>query len=389
MHGKKIIIVGGGFGGVRAALALAKERISGAEITLITDRPNFEYTPALYRIVAGGQTENVAVPLPEIFKGTAVKVTVDAVEKLDLFARDIKCRSGATHSFDFCVLALGAETNYFNIPGLKEWSFGFKTIEEAMRLNAHLKNTFRACTVGTQEEKECGAHIVVVGAGATGVELAAELCGYTKALAKQYGVEEAMVKIDLVEALPRVLPLMPEEISARVSDRLKELGVNLMLGHKIMKQEAEKIHMENMMMTAKTLVWATGAKPNHLCAETEGLECGKNGKITVNEFLEAKGTHNVFVIGDAANTPFTGYAQTADSDGAYVAKVIAARISGKIPPPYSPEKPASVVPVGVGWAAALVGDARFYGRIGWWLRRVADLRYFLTIVSLRRALRLF
>src|SRR3989338_2424821 len=116
--GKKIIIVGGGFGGVRAALDLASKKIQGAKIILISDKPHFEYTPALYRVATGRSPLEVCIPLREIFSGKEVEVVEDRIEAVDPLGLVLTGSSGSKYRFDYAVLALGSETAYFNIPGI-------------------------------------------------------------------------------------------------------------------------------------------------------------------------------------------------------------------------------------------------------------------------------
>jgi len=123
---KRVVIVGGGFGGISAALELEKKRIPNLKIVLVSDRSHFEYTPALYRVVTGRSPLEVCIPLREIFEGKEVEVLEDTIIEADLDNKTLKGKSESNYSFDFLVLALGSETAYFNIPGLKELSFNFK-----------------------------------------------------------------------------------------------------------------------------------------------------------------------------------------------------------------------------------------------------------------------
>ncbi|MEK7498564.1 MAG: FAD-dependent oxidoreductase, partial [Patescibacteria group bacterium] len=175
---KKIVIVGGGFGGVETALSLLRKNLVNVKITLISSNPHFEYTPALYRVVAGVSPLEVCIPLKDIFEGKNIEVVRDTIVNVDTQGKAIKGVSGSVYTFDYCVLALGGEIAYFDIPGLKEFSFGFKSIHQALRLKRHLHEIFDSCKEGTSEEKVCACHVLVVGAGATGVELAGELAEF-------------------------------------------------------------------------------------------------------------------------------------------------------------------------------------------------------------------
>ena len=400
---KKIIIVGGGFGGIRVALDLVKQKLSNTKIVLVSDKPHFEYTPALYRVVTGRSPLEVCIPLREIFptkgavsasgtrssfggKGNGVEVIKDFIIEVDIKGKKITGKSGSRYSFDFLVLALGSETSYFNIPGLEEFSFGFKSINEALRLKRHLHEAFASCERATPEERVCAAHIVIVGGGASGTELAGELALYTKELAKKHVIDPVLITIDLIETAPRLLPTMPEDVSEKVRLRLHHLGVNIFLNRMMIKEEVEKVFLKDMEMKTKTVIWTAGVRPNHFYGGTEGFQFDKKGRVVVDEYLQAKGLKNIFIIGDAASTPFSGMAQTAIGDGRFVADVIIRKISQKPLFSYKAKKPFTAVPIGWGWAAVLLDGLRVYGRVGWWLRRLGDFRYFLSILPTRKAL---
>lgn len=224
---KNIIIVGGGFGGIRAALDLARAKLPGVKVVLVSDKPHFEYQPALYRVMTGKSPLEVCVPLQEIFDGTGVSVVRDTILGVNLRERTLMGSSGSRYQFDFLVLALGSEAVFFGIPGLKEFSLGFKSIAEALRLKKHLHEIFESCKKGSPDEKVCAAHILVIGAGASGVEAAGELAAYSRELAKKHDLDPGLVAICLIEAAPRILPAAAESVASEVHDRLRALDVNI------------------------------------------------------------------------------------------------------------------------------------------------------------------
>jgi NADH dehydrogenase len=386
---RRVIIVGGGFGGAATALALEKKNIPGLKIVLVSNKPHFEYYPALYRVVTGRSPLEVCIPLREIFKGKDVEVLEDTIINVNLSEKTLEGKSDSRYMFDFLVLALGSETAYFNIPGLEELSFSFKSINDGLRLKRHLHESFSAAEKMPEEERIQAAHIVVVGGGASGTELAGELALYTRRMAKYHKINPSLVTIDLIEAAPRLVPSLPEEVSAKIYNRLHDLGVNIFLGRTVVKEEVEEIFMKDMEIKTKTVVWTAGIRPNRFYTKISGLEFDKKERVLVDEFLQAEGVSNVFVIGDAAATPYTGMAQTASYDGRLVAQNIGLKIKGRSMEKYQPKKPYHSVPIGPGWAATIIGPVIVYGRIGWFFRRLADFRYFFSILSLRKTISAF
>src|SRR3989344_4117217 len=261
MNQTKILIVGGGFAGIRCALDLTRD-ISQKQgrIMLISDRSHFEYTPTLYRVVTGLSPLEVCIPLSEIFHDKPVEVIEDRIEEVKLKEKRLTVSSGAYYTYDFLVLTLGSETNYFNIPGLSEFSFGFKSIHDALRLRKHLLRIFEDIEKRPQEEKVRSAHIVVVGGGATGTELAAELSTYLKRVARHYRVDQSFITLDLIEASPRILSGLPETFSRRVASRLHRLGINVFVNREVVREEVGGVFLKDMQMRTKTVIWTAGAK---------------------------------------------------------------------------------------------------------------------------------
>ncbi len=207
-----ILIVGAGFGGLAAARALSRAGHKEATITLVSEKPHFEYYPALYRVVTGTSPLQVCIPISDVLHGTSVEFVVDKIATIDPSQRMLRGTSGSMYVYDELILALGSETTYLNIPGLEKFSFGFKSITEALRLKRHLHELFVACTgVRERDTKKKLLHFVVVGGGSSGVELAGELAVYAKKLAKEHD----FVTIDATKTV--------DDIQENIREKVKEV----------------------------------------------------------------------------------------------------------------------------------------------------------------------
>ncbi|OGD92665.1 hypothetical protein A2697_02570 [Candidatus Curtissbacteria bacterium RIFCSPHIGHO2_01_FULL_41_44] len=386
---QKVVIIGGGFGGVSTALDLSKLNIANLKITLVSDKPHFEYHPALYRVVTGKSPLEVCIPLEEIFAGKKVEVVEDKISKIQLEDKVVIGQSGSKYKFNFLVLALGSETAYLAIPGLMEHSFGFKSISEAIRLKNHLHAVFAKCKTASKEEKVCLVHIIIVGAGTSGTELAGELALYTKTLAKNHDIDPTLVTIDLIEAAPQILPSLPSDIAKNIEKRLRFLGINIFVNRTLLKEEIREVYLKDMKMKTKTVIWTAGVAPNALLGRTRKFRTNQKGQVIVDEYLQAAGHTGVFVIGDGAAGKYSGMAQTAIADGKIAAANIGRLINGLPLIKNQPQKPIAAIPVGKSWAAVIIGKVRIYGTLGWVLRRLADLRFFASVLPLKKALLAF
>ncbi len=369
------------------ALALAKSKDERLKVRLVSDKAHFEYHGALYRLVTGNDPMEVCIPLSLIFKDKVVEVVEDRVDLVDVKKKVVKGESGSVYGYDFLVLAVGGETEYYGIPGLEKWAFGFKTINEALALKEHLHETMRMCAAEKDvEEKKCGAHVVVVGGGASGTELAAELVVYGKELAKKHGADPSLVVVNLVQSPRRLLPELPEKMSQRIEARVRSLGVNVWVNRRVMKKDVESVYMPDVKMKSKTLVWTAGVIANRLYKMTRGLVVGKKGRVEVDGYLRARGNVDVYVVGDGANTGESGMAQTALAQGRLVARNIEKKVRGWRMEKLVEMKPVYAIPCGPGWAAVWINGWQVYGRMGWWLRRWLDWRVFRILLPWREAM---
>lgn len=385
---KKVLIVGGGFGGIRVALGLAGRR--NLEVTLVSDRDHFEYYPVLYRVVLGGTTTQASIPFQEIFAGKKINIVQDSIASIDLQTKKATGAKGQEYEYDYLVIGVGSETGYFGLPGLPELSFGFKSIEEASALRAHIHQVLTPTGEEmTPDQKTIAAHFVVVGGGPTGIELASELTEYAHKVAKKHGFDPSAITVDLIEALPRLLPILPEDVSAAMKQQLYTEQVNVYLNRMVTGQEGDTLTLKDMSLRSQTVIWTAGMKPNRLLAQVQGAELEKRGKMVIDEFLQAKNYLGVFVLGDNAPTQYAGMAQTADYDGKYVSDAILRLESDRKLVAYVPKKPIYAIPAGQEWGMVLWGNSRMYGKMGVWLRNLADIRYFMSILPFGKAWQLY
>lgn len=357
----KALIVGGGFGGVKAALELSKD--SRFEITLISNEDNFRYYPSLYHTATGGSREVSSIPLADIFDDDpTVKFVKAELKSVDREAKSVTVAGGEKYNYDVVVLALGMETNYFGIPGLKELAYGIKSVEEAERLKTHLHKHI-------VKTKHPDLNYVVVGGGPTGVELAGVLGDYIELICKNHGLKKKSVHVDLVESNDRLLPRMPKRVSRKVQRQLRKKGVKLYLKSAVKSQGPEELMVNDKPVRSHTVIWTAGVA-NHAFFTENSFQLASNHKVRVDQFLQAE--PGIYVIGDNADTPYSGMAQTALYDGVYIANNLIRLADNEAPLPYEAKKPIYVLPAGPNWAAVMWGRFRFYGFVGWVLRRAAD-----------------
>lgn len=375
--------------GVKCALELAR-RDNNVRIRLVSDRPNFEYHGALYRLVAGGSPLEVCLPLRDIFDGLDVDVVVDRVTTIDRTNHMVIGASGSTYVYDYLVLGLGAETNYFGIPGLAEHSLGMKTIGDALELKRHITDTLSLCPTKSLPDQQHVLRFVIVGAGATGVELAGELAGYIHHLVRRHDLDPNMVAIDLVERGDRILGNMCEDVSHNIHERLEQLGVNVLCNTSIESLENDQVVLSGETVHSPTVVWTAGVTANKLMNQLDGPQ-DRMGRIGVNEYLQLPNQEHIFVGGDCAGTEHSGMAQTAIAHGAYIAHTINRLVtnSDTAVPPYQVKKPIYAIPAGPGWAGIEWGRHCFYGRLGWIIRRWLDWKVFRNLLPFSRALGAF
>lgn len=375
---KHIVIVGGGFGGVVAARSLAKT--PNVTVTLVSDKPTFRYAPALYRVATGYQHRLAMLPLADMLP-KSVEFVQGKLSGLDVDERRIVLSNGKKISFDYLILSLGSQTSYFHIPGLPELSYGIKDAAAIRKLQKHLHDDLII-------QGELDKNYVVVGGGPTGTELAASLAKYLRVLKKRHRIKRQIVRVELIEAADRVLPMLHTRLSAAARRRLRRLGVIVNTGKKVQAETATSLKVDGRSIPTHTVIWTAGTQNNEFFQKHEkDFQFAKNGRVQVDEQLRSD--KHIFVIGDNANSTYGGLAQTAIHQAHYVARVIGREMRQRPIRAYKPRRPFSIIPVGHNWAVLQYGNFTLYGRLAGVMRKWADFIGYADVLGYRKSYKIW
>jgi NADH dehydrogenase len=336
----RVVIVGAGFGGLWAATTLA---VAPVEIIVI-DRENYHlFQPLLYQVATAGLSPaDIAAPIRGIVgRYRNVTVILGTVDGIDTAQRTVSLEGGRRVPYDHLVLATGARHAYFGHDDWESFAPGLKRIEDATEIRRRILLAFELAENETDEaERRRLMNLVVVGGGPTGVELAGAIAELARrALAKDFRhIDPRAARVILVEAGPRVLASMPDDLSADARKRLERLGVEVRLGAPVTAVDAEGVTTTTERIEARTVIWAAGVAAS---AAGDWLDAERDpvGRVKVEPDLSLPGHRAIFIIGDTAlvldgrGKPLPGVAPVAKQEGAYVGKLIAARLTGGAPPP--------------------------------------------------------
>lgn len=380
MH--RIVIVGGGFGGVTAVKALKKSGLHNLCITLISDKPWLEYYGVLYRLIRGESPDEACMPLG-LMMGCDVHRVIDEISSVDPTKKTVNGNKGS-YAYDTLILAPGSVPSYFGIAGMQENALTMKSAAEAVDIRERVIAQVAKMAKEKGTMKKRLGRFIVIGGGPTGIEVSGEILPLARQTAEKYDIDMSTLSVDLLEAADRLLPIAEENTSSKVKKRLEKLGVHVRLQCAVASADASGVVLASgEKLDAGTIIWTAGVKANPLLATIPGLVLDKRGRAVVDEALRASGQPDIFVLGDCASTPYSGMAQTAVEDGIFVAKVIAATMKNKPLPTYKAKKPAYAIPAGTMWSAVKFGPLRVYGLLGSVLRRAADIHVYMLILPWR------
>ncbi len=357
---KHIVILGAGYGGVLTALTLRKYLNSNeAYVTVVNQYPTHQIITELHRLAGGTASEgSVALPLNKLFKGKDIDLKIAKVNSFSTDNKEVSLSDGSTLTYDVLVVALGSKTAYFGIPGLEENSMVLKSVEDANNVYNHIVDRIREYA---KTKNEADATILIGGGGLTGVELVGEIIDNMPKVAKQYGVDPKELKIKLVEAGPKILPVLPDHLIQRAQESLEARGVEFLIGLPVTGVEGNEISLKDgSKIVANTFVWTGGVQALPIVAES-GLETDR-GKATVNEFLQSKSHEDVFVVGDSAvafpsegGRPYAPTAQNAWQMGELVGYNLFAYLNGKTMETFAPVNSGTLASLGRKDAVAEIG----------------------------------
>jgi NADH dehydrogenase len=406
---KQIIILGAGFGGLSAArrlgeLFLAEPRLQDSYKIILIDRHTYHlYTPTLYEIATTSKqiAKNidleriVTFPIKEAIKDLPVEFIEAEAEKIDLKEKTIILNDGRKLNWEYLLIALGSETNFYNIPGLEENSFPLKTLTDAIRIRDAIELAF-------SDPLKKPIRVLVGGGGATGVEFSGELVKWIAHLEKRYR-KRGVCKVILLEAGPEILPSIDPEVMEKIRIRLEDLGVVIRTDAAIKKVETNEVELDTgEKIQYDILVWTGGVKAPKILSNLP-LKIDPKGRVEADKALICVSTdphldlrEKVFVIGDSAcyMDPKTGkivpgLAYVAIEQGKIAAFNIVADIKGFPKKTYRPKVYPYIIPVGGKWAAAKIGSFIIYGFLGWIIKGLVELRYIVSILPIKVALRIW
>ncbi|HGK7304506.1 TPA: NAD(P)/FAD-dependent oxidoreductase [Stenotrophomonas maltophilia] len=369
-----LVIIGGGFAGLWATRALAREKI---RITLLDRRNHHLFQPLLYQVATAGlSAPDIAAPLRHILGHQRnVEVRLGEVVAIDKATRQVQLADGSSLGYDSLLLATGATHAYF---GNDQWAGdapGLKTLDDAIALRRKLLLAFeRAEAEPDPAKKAAWLSFAVVGSGPTGVELAgtlAEIARHT--LRNEFRhIDPASAKVRLVEAGPRVLSSFPEVLSLKARRQLEKLGVEVLTGTPVSDIDSLGFKLGEQFVPARTVVWAAGVAASPL-ARTLDVPLDRAGRVQVQPDLTLAGHPELFVAGDLAavnqanGKPVPGVAPAAKQMGKYVADVIRARLHGKpTPGPFKYADYGNLATIGRMAAIVHLGRLQLSGVLAWW-----------------------
>jgi len=386
----KVVIVGGGFGGVYAARGLVAAASAGdLDVTIVNRTNYFLFTPLLHEVATGGLSPlSVAEPLLEMFRGTGIKVIQGDVTELVLAEKKIRIGSREI-PYDYLVLATGAETNFYDIPGAEQHSKTLKDLADAAALRNGIIDAFaRAALAETREEKQKLLSFAVVGGGATGVEYAGELAEFVHyTMLSYYSRSEAMaedISICLVSAGPELLAQFSPEIRRKSAEILQKNGVTLHLGRKVVGVDPDAVVLEDGTRVGFShMLWAAGVKPIMNTLAAAGIASAAQGRAETDPYLRAAGREDIFLLGDTAafmqaGKPLPMLAQVASRQGEIVAKNILASIAKQPLTIFEFKSPGSLASLGRWNAVGEIYGTQISGPIAWFIWRTTYLFKFIS-----------
>ncbi|MGM0813721.1 MAG: NAD(P)/FAD-dependent oxidoreductase [Pseudomonadota bacterium] len=380
----RVVILGAGFAGLSAALALARHPVD----VVVVDRHNYHlFQPLLYQVATAALSPaDIAAPIRGIVgRFPNCSVLLDSIAGVDRQAREVLTERGRRVGYDHLIVATGATHNYFGNDHWREAAPGLKRIEDATELRRRILMAFELAEMEEDpDERDALMTFVVVGGGPTGVEMAgalAELARYT--LARDFRhIRPEGTRVVLVDANDRLLRMFPERLSRKAARALTKIGVELVMNCRVDGIDQHSVSLGERRINTRTVVWSAGVKASD-AGKWLGVETDRSGRVPVDPFLRLEGDPRVYVIGDVASHQSTagkvtpGLAPAAKQMGLYVARAIARHARGRpLGAPFRYRDMGQLATIGRHSAICDFGRVTVSGYPGWWLWGGAHI-YFL------------
>jgi NADH dehydrogenase len=377
----KVLIIGGGFGGLYAARALKHAPVD----VLLVDRTNHHvFQPLLYQVATATLSPaDICAPIRWLLRHQEnADVLLADVVAVDAAARVATCDDGKQLAFDFLIVASGARHSYF---GHAEWEAiapGLKSVEDAIELRRRWLSAFERADAATSiQQRDAELTFVVIGGGATGVELAGMLPTIAqRALPKDFRhIDTRTARVILLEGGPRILPAFPEDLSASAEQALVELGVEVRTGAIVTNVGDDFVEMGAERIETSTIIWAAGNAASPLAAQL-GAPVDRAGRVVVNEDLSVPGHPNIFAIGDVAQLrsegkPVPGVAPAAMQSGAAAARNIVHTVRGEGRERFHYRNKGDLATIGRFRAVGVLAGHHLSGVFAWWTWLLVHIMY--------------
>lgn len=371
MH-KRIVVLGGGFGGLETAVTLDSQLDPDAEILLVSEQNFLLFTPLLPQIASSGiNPRHIVQTVRDIRGRRRFRFRRDTVLAIDVAARRVEMRSGIV-DYDLLVVALGSRSDYFGIPGACENTWDFKTLEDAVVLRdrvidlcEHVDHTADA------EARRAMLTFVIVGGGYTGVELVTELADFLfKYVARRYrGIDASEIRLVVVEAMSEVLRGIAPALAAHARRRLDQSKIEVRTGARVTRCTAAGIEInDSEIIPSATVVWTAGVRANALVEALPGPH-DRIGRAIVNPFLQLEGHPEILIVGDgaAATTALDAprVAPVAIAHGELAGRNIVHALRGELLEPYTYKSQGMLVSLGMNYAVVSFMGLQFSGYFAW------------------------
>jgi NADH:ubiquinone reductase (H+-translocating) len=397
---KHIVIAGGGFGGINCALEFNR-RLGGAapvQITLVNRHSYHLMHANLYEVATSPEEltslaqlkRSVTIPIPEIVAGSKIKFQQAGIKQVDAQRQEVILEHGKL-SYDYLVLALGSEPNFYGILGADKYGFPLKSLRDSFAIRNRLQ--FLVDTHRLDVTKK-SLRIVIAGGGFAGVEIAGELKGFLDFLAWKENYPRHKMEVLVVEGSNQLMPGMDPKVSRDAYNRLKYLGTEIKLNALITKVEDQFLEFKDgERLQYDCLIWTAGVKARQV-PFTANMDYDRGNRIVTNQYFQIEAHPSIFVVGDeschldSSGNPLPGTATQAMDHGKYVAYAITQFMQNRTPKAYQCKDFGYIVPVGAKWAILKTPRWHLTGYVPYLIRQWAWFRYFWEIIGLRRAIQL-